>query len=109
MDELIEGLMTLTFHTPLDVAETILKAIQHKSPPLWLAGTLDAYLFEVLRRWLPAMLYHHLLYAGLPRIWHWGQAGQLAQPAPNHVDVAVATAHPTDPPSATRRLDNTIG
>jgi short-subunit dehydrogenase len=93
MDELIEGLMTLTFHTPLDVAETILKAIQHKSPPLWLAGTLDAYLFEMLRRWLPSRLYHHLLYAGLPRIWHWGQSGQRAQTASNHGDVAVATAH----------------
>ena len=72
MDELIEGLMTLTFYTPRDVAETIVDVIEHKNPPLWVAGTLDAYLFDKLRRWLPAGLYHRLLYAGLPRVWRWG-------------------------------------
>ena len=78
MNELIEGLMTLTFYTPRDVAETILDVIEHKNPPLWISGTLDAYLFDKLRRWLPAGLYHRLLYAGLPRIWRWGLApGEL--------------------------------
>lgn len=79
MDELIEGLMTLTFYTPKDVAETILEVIEHRNPPLWVSGTLDAYLFNVLRRVLPAGLYHRLLYAGLPRIWRWGQDGQFAR------------------------------
>ncbi len=78
MDELIAGLMTLTFYTPQDVAETILDVIEHKNPPLWVAGTLDAQLFDFLRRVLPAGLYHRLLYAGLPRIWRWGQTGDLA-------------------------------
>ena len=78
MDELIEGLMTLTFYTPLDVAETILDVIEQQNPALWIAGTLDAYLFDKLRRWLPAGLYHRLLYAGLPRIWRWGQPGESA-------------------------------
>ena len=78
MDELIEGLMTLTFYTPKDVAETILEVIEHKNPPLWVAGTLDAQLFDFLRRVLPPGLYHRLLYAGLPRIWRWGQSGDLA-------------------------------
>jgi NAD(P)-dependent dehydrogenase (short-subunit alcohol dehydrogenase family) len=78
MAELIEGLMTLTFYTPRDVAETILEVIEHKNPPLWVAGTLDAWLFDALRRLLPAGLYHRLLYAGLPRIWRWGQSGALA-------------------------------
>ena len=78
MDELIAGLMTLTFYTPQDVAETILDVIQSKNPPLWVAGTLDAQLFDFLRRVLPAGLYHRLLYAGLPRIWRWGQGGELA-------------------------------
>ncbi|HEY4107346.1 MAG TPA: SDR family NAD(P)-dependent oxidoreductase, partial [Polyangiaceae bacterium] len=76
MDELIEGLMTLTFYTPKDVAETILETIELKNPPLWVAGTLDASLFNLLRRFLPAGLYHRLLYAGLPRIWRWGQTGE---------------------------------
>lgn len=78
MDELIEGLMTLTFYTPKDVAETILEVIEQRNPPLWVSGTLDAYLFNVLRRLLPAGVYHRLLYAGLPRIWRWGQEGHLA-------------------------------
>ena len=79
MDELIEGLMTLTFYTPQDVAETILEVIEHKNPPLWVSGTLDATLFDALRRLLPSGLYHRLLYAGLPRIWRWGQPGDLGQ------------------------------
>jgi NAD(P)-dependent dehydrogenase (short-subunit alcohol dehydrogenase family) len=78
MDELIAGLMTLTFYTPKDVAETILEVIEQKNPPLWVSGTLDASLFDVLRRLLPSGLYHRLLYAGLPRIWRWGQPGALA-------------------------------
>jgi hypothetical protein len=78
MDELIEGLMTLTFYTPQDVAETILEVIEQKSPPLWVSGTLDAYLFNALRRLLPSGIYHRLLYAGLPRIWRWGQQGTPA-------------------------------
>lgn len=78
MDELISGLMTLTFYTPQDVAETILDVIESKNPPLWVAGTLDAQLFALLRRALPAGLYHRLLYAGLPRIWRWGQGAEAA-------------------------------
>jgi hypothetical protein len=78
MDELIESLMTLTFYTPRDVAETILDVIDQKNPPLWVPGTLDAQVFDLLRRVLPAGLYHRLLYAGLPRIWRWGQHGDLA-------------------------------
>jgi len=78
MDELIAGLMTLTFYTPRDVAETILEVIEHKNPPLWVAGTLDAQLFDFLRRLIPSGLYHRILYALLPRIWRWGQGGKFA-------------------------------
>lgn len=79
MDELIEALMTLTFYTPRDVAETIIDVIEDKNPPLWISGTLDAYVFDKLRRWLPAGLYHRLLYAGLPRIWRWGlEPGEIS-------------------------------
>ena len=72
MSQLIEALMTLTFHTPRDIAETIFETIEHRSPPLWVAGTWDAYLFDLLRRFLPSTLYNRLLYAGLPRVWEWG-------------------------------------
>jgi NAD(P)-dependent dehydrogenase (short-subunit alcohol dehydrogenase family) len=78
MDELIAGLMTLTFYTPRDVAETILDVIEQKNPPLWVPGTLDAQLFDYLRRIIPSGLYHRLIYAFLPRIWRWGQSGNLA-------------------------------
>jgi len=78
MDELIAGLMTLTFYTARDVAETILDVIEQKNPPLWVPGTLDAQLFDYLRRIIPSGLYHRLLYAFLPRIWRWGQTGELA-------------------------------
>jgi short-subunit dehydrogenase len=74
MGELIEGLMTLTFHTPRDVAETIFKTLHQKNPALWVAATWDAYVFDLLRRFLPARLYSWFLYAGLPRIWEWGPA-----------------------------------
>ncbi len=60
------------------MAETILDVIESNNPPLWVAGTLDAQLFDLLRRMLPAGLYHRLLYAGLPRIWRWGQSGEAA-------------------------------
>jgi short-subunit dehydrogenase len=72
MGELIEGLMTLTFHTPADVAEKIVKTIHQRNPALWVAATWDAYLFDLLRRLLPARVYSWFLYAGLPRIWEWG-------------------------------------
>jgi short-subunit dehydrogenase len=72
MEELVEALATLTFHTPKDVAETILATIEAKNPPLWVAGTWDAYFFGLLRRFMPASLYTRLLYAGLPRVWEWG-------------------------------------
>ena len=75
MNELIRALMTLTFHTARDVAETIVETIEHKRPSLWVAGTWDAHLFELLRHWLPSGLYRRLLYAALPRIWEWGASG----------------------------------
>lgn len=72
MAELVKALMQLTFHSPDDVAETITRLIDHPNPPLRVPGTLDARAFDLLRRALPAMLYHRLLYAALPRIWEWG-------------------------------------
>jgi hypothetical protein len=72
MGELVGALMQLTFQSAEDVAETILQVIDAKNPPLRVSGTLDALAFDLLRRLLPARLYHRLLYAGLPRVWEWG-------------------------------------
>jgi hypothetical protein len=75
MGELVTALMQLTFHSPADVAETIAALIEHPNPPLRVPGTWDARVFDLLRRALPARMYHRLLYAGLPRIWEWGERG----------------------------------
>lgn len=73
MESFVGRLMTLTFQTPRDVAETIVDVIEARNPPLRVAGTMDAWLFDFFRRFLPHRLYHRLLYAGLPRVWEWGK------------------------------------
>jgi short-subunit dehydrogenase len=72
MSAFVEALMQLTFYGPEDVAETICDVIAQKTPPLRVAGTFDARVFDLMRRALPSALYHRLLYAALPRIWEWG-------------------------------------
>jgi short-subunit dehydrogenase len=72
MESMVERLMTLTWSTPKTVARTIVRTMQRAHPPLRVAGTPDAALFDLGRRLLPRFLYHHLLYAGLPSVWSWG-------------------------------------
>lgn len=81
MGELVRALMQLTFHEPADVAETLARLIEHPNPPLRVPGTLDARVFDLLRRALPSALYHRLLYAGLPRVWEWGPPRGSKRPA----------------------------
>lgn len=80
MGELVRALMQLTFYQPADVAETVARLIEHPNPPLRVPGTLDARAFDLLRRALPAGLYHRLLYAGLPRVWEWGPRRRRGAP-----------------------------
>ncbi len=77
MNALIEALMTLTFFRPEDVAETIVATIGHARPPLRVAGTWDAALFDLLRRFLPSWLHQRLLVAGLPYVWRWGEQAPI--------------------------------
>ena len=72
MNALIEALMTLTFHRPEDVAETIASVIADPRPPLRVAATWDAAIFDLLRRFLPSWLYQRVLVMGLPYVWRWG-------------------------------------
>lgn len=58
--------------TPERVAAVILRTLRQRRPPLIVAGTRDAYLFALLRRFLPRGLYHRVLYACLPRVREWG-------------------------------------
>lgn len=87
MEEMVERLMTLTWSTSHTVARTIVRTMHRRHPPLRVAGTADAWLFDAARRFLPQRLFHMILYAGLPRVWAWGPRrekvrGSSADPAP---------------------------
>jgi short-subunit dehydrogenase len=57
--------------TPASVARTVVRTIEHRSPPLRVPATFDATVFSLLRRVLPRGLYHWLLYRSLPRVNDW--------------------------------------
>ena len=77
---MLVGIVALTWSTSRTVAETIVHTMHRRSPPLRVAGTPDAWLFDAARRFLPRRLYHMLLYGGLPRVWSWGPR---RRPAPS--------------------------
>jgi len=72
MEQMVERLMTLTWSTSRTVAETVVRTMHRRHPPLRVPGTPDARLFDLARRLLPRRLYHMALYTGLPRVWAWG-------------------------------------
>ena len=72
IEQFIARMMRLTPHTPEAVANKLLKVIEHRSPPLRVAGTIDAHLFGLFRRLFPRYFYHLILYYSLPGIRHWG-------------------------------------
>ena len=73
MATFIERMMGLARATPESVARKIVKTINRRNPPLRVPGTLDAYIFDLLRRVLPRRLYHWVLYRSLPGIAQWGK------------------------------------
>ncbi|MBI3878758.1 MAG: SDR family NAD(P)-dependent oxidoreductase [Verrucomicrobia bacterium] len=77
MARMIARLMNSTRHTHEHVAEVILRTMRQKNPPLRVAGTPDAHLFGLLRRFLPRGLYHRLLYGRLPEVKIWGGACEV--------------------------------
>jgi short-subunit dehydrogenase len=68
MSDFIEKIMRFSPSSAVDVAEKVIKVIKAKNPPLRVAGTLDAHIFGILRRFMPRQLYHLLLYYNLPGI-----------------------------------------
>ncbi len=106
MNEMIEALMTLTFHRTEDVAETVVRTIERKNPPLRITATWDASIFGMLRRWLPQRLYQRLLYVGLPRVWEWGdwRGYEAASPAESPMTPANVPAGETGIPSITMQI-----
>lgn len=73
MTPLIERLMKLSTSSPLDVAKKIEKCMEDANPPLRLRVTLDSQVFYFLRRWLPASLFHHIMFFLLPGSLRWGR------------------------------------
>jgi NAD(P)-dependent dehydrogenase (short-subunit alcohol dehydrogenase family) len=69
-----ERMMALSIATPEKVARKIVKTMERRNPPLRVPGTPDAYLFDILRRFLPRPLYHWILYKNLPGM---GETAQL--------------------------------
>lgn len=72
MDPFIERRMALSVATPDRVARKIIKTMKRKRPPLRVRATMDAHVFDLLRRFMPRRLYHWILYNSLPHIRSWG-------------------------------------
>ena len=72
MAPFIERLMNLSSSTPESIARKILRTMRSRNPPLRVPATSDAHLFGLIRRLLPRILYHSLLYRMLPSIKSWG-------------------------------------
>lgn len=73
MSAFIGSIMQRAPAGPEDVARQVERAMTMRNPPLRLQATLDARFFAVVRRILPRMAYHRLLYAMLPGIRRWGE------------------------------------
>ena len=71
MAALITRLMERTRATPERIADTILRTMQQRNPPLRIPATWDAHLFALLRRILPRRVYHRVLYSRLPNVSEW--------------------------------------
>lgn len=73
MTRFVTWLMEHSLATSASVASVILRQVRKKHPPLRVQATLDAWIFNALRRFLPRRLYHPLLYLMLPGIKTWGK------------------------------------
>jgi NAD(P)-dependent dehydrogenase (short-subunit alcohol dehydrogenase family) len=72
MAPFIARLMRWSRASPEKVARTVVRVMNRRRPPLRVAGTFDALVFNALRRLLPRALYHALLYRALPHVSTWG-------------------------------------
>ena len=73
MTRFVTKLMRKSPCTSESVARSIFKIASMKNPPLRVPGTTDARIFYWIRRLLPRVLYHKLLYSFLPGIKNWGK------------------------------------
>ncbi len=73
MGRFVTWLMEHSLATSASVAGVIVRQILKKRPALRVQATLDAWIFNALRRFLPRRFYHPLLYRLLPAINTWGK------------------------------------
>ncbi|CAM2007699.1 SDR family NAD(P)-dependent oxidoreductase [Acanthopleuribacter pedis] len=73
---MIAKLMYGSFTTPEHIARRIVRLINRRHPPLRVAVTFDAHLFDLMRRLLPKRLYHRILWWGLPHHRDWTTPGE---------------------------------
>lgn len=73
MVRFVTWLMTHSLSTAESVARRIVKTMDRRWPPLRVAGTPDAHLFGLMRRFLPRRFYHWALYKSLPGVREWGR------------------------------------
>lgn len=71
MRPFIARLMNWSITTPENIADTILRTMRRRWPPLRISATPDARIFYVLRRLLPRSIYHRFLYCSLPGVGSW--------------------------------------
>lgn len=73
MTGFIAKLMSMSPNSSRRVAKTVISVVKDKNPPLRVAGTIDAHIFGLMRRFLPRRFYHWVLLHGLPGIRQWGK------------------------------------
>lgn len=73
MGRFVTWLMEHSLATSASVANVIMRQIRKRRPPLRVQATLDAWVFNALRRFLPRRLYHPLLFMLLPGVKKWGK------------------------------------
>ena len=79
MSDFIQKVMRRAPLTALQVARKIERVIRSRHPPLRVAATPDAVLFDWMRRFLPRRFYHWFLYRNLPFPDCWGDEDRLRQ------------------------------
>ena len=68
LNQLIAKGMDLSPSTPDTIARRIFKIFNEADPHFRIPATLDAWIFRILRKFLPRRFYHRMLYANIPHI-----------------------------------------
>lgn len=79
MAPFVERLMRWAFATPDSIAQKIEKLMKDPNPPLRLRVTVDAVVFSVLKKILPAFLFHKVMFLLLPGSRLWGHRSRFGQ------------------------------